>query len=340
MIKCAVIGYGLSARVFHLPFLNSIDDFKVVGVSTRQQQELNQDYPQVQGYSDPHQLLDETDAELVVITAPNDVHFELAAKALGLGKHVVLEKPFVTTAAEGEELIKIASEQQRHLSVYHNRRWDSDFVTLRALIESGRLGELKFLESHFDRFRPIPRERWREQPGKGTGIWFDLGSHLLDQALHLLGTPQQLTASLRAMRPGSQTCDYFHVVLHYPDKELVLHSSPFCAGTFNRFVAQGTLGSYTKQGLDPQEDRLRDGIEPVGDWAKDVESGILNTELGSEPIESVTGGYQHYYLELAAAIRGEGSLPVPAAEALECIRLLELAEQSSREGRTLSCDQQ
>lgn len=207
MIKTAVIGHGFSAKTFHLPFLTILADFQISAISSSQGDAVAVNYPDATVYPTAEDLILNSDAELVIITSPNVTHFPLAKLALQQQKHVLLEKPFVTTVAEGEELIALAEQQDRLLTVYQNRRWDSDFLTLKMLIESGKLGEIRYFSSHFDRFRPNKRDRWRELPGAGTGIWYDLGPHLVDQTLCLFGMPQSLTGRCLAM-PGTALMPY------------------------------------------------------------------------------------------------------------------------------------
>ena len=257
-IPVALVGCGMSARTFHLPLLAASDDFRLTAlVSSRPQPDVA-----VAQYADTAAMLAQSDAELVVITAPNAVHFSLAAQCLAAGRHVVLEKPMVNTVAEGRELMALAAGAGRLLSVFHNRRWDSDFLTLQALLARGELGALRFFESRWDRFRPEVRDRWRENPGVGAGIWYDLGAHLLDQALTLFGMPQAVTGNCRALRSGSPTVDYAHVQLHYSDFEAVLHTSPYSCTPVARFRVEGDRSNFVKFGLDVQEAQLKAGMSP------------------------------------------------------------------------------
>jgi predicted dehydrogenase len=337
MIKTAVIGYGLSAKTFHLPFIKRQAELDLRAISSSQP-ELQLDYPDIQHFQHADELIRKSDAELVVITSPNDSHYPLAKQALLCGKHVLVEKPFVLTEAQGKELYALANSQQRQLIVYHNRRFDGDFLTLKQLLRSGDLGTIRYFESHFDRFRPVPRSRWREQQGAGSGILYDLGPHLIDQAIALFGAPEALTARCRALRQGSETVDYFHLMLHYGDKEVVLHSSPFCALPTTRFILQGDLGSYHKTGLDPQEDALRAGQIPEGaNWGQEPETmyGVLAKADGVETYPSVAGNYQQFYQEVVQALTIGKSNLVSAGEALLTIKLIELALQSQQQGTTV-----
>ncbi|MCL6417071.1 oxidoreductase [Aestuariirhabdus sp. Z084] len=339
-ITTALVGYGFSATTFHLPFITVLNSFELSAISSRQCGRVQAEHPGVAWYPCAEQMIRQCDAELVIITAPNKYHFPLARLALEQGKHVILEKPFVCTVEEGEHLVALAEEQKRLLSVYHNRRWDGDFLTLQALLGEGRLGEVRRFESRFDRFRPQVRERWREQPGKGAGIWFDLGPHLVDQALQLFGLPRQVSGRCRALREGSQVVDYFQVQLYYDRLEVLLQSSPYCAGPNLRFQLQGSLGEYRKQGLDPQEQRLIAGTKPVSeDWGQEsAESfgAFYGADGKAQVIATTCGGYQNYFRQIASALRDGGKNPVPAEQALTVMRILELAQRSSEQGRVLT----
>ncbi|MBO1520294.1 Gfo/Idh/MocA family oxidoreductase [Oceanisphaera pacifica] len=335
MIKTAIVGYGQSASIFHLPFIDSLPDFELVAISTSKPEKVAQEWPEVKVYTDVDQMLAEANADLVVITAPNEVHYELGRKALNMGLHVVMENPTVTQLHQGAELMRLAEGQKRCLIPFHNRRWDSDFVTLQALLKAETLGPIHGFESHFDRFRPRVRA---EQPGVGAGVWFDLGGHLVDQVLVLFGKPQSVTARCLSMRPGSEVTDYFHVQLHYRDKEVVLHSSPYHPGPTLRFKLQGELGCYIKRGFDPQEERLQNGIVPDSPFlAKEAvdDYGIFYSDDDAQVIESEIGGYRYFYQATAQAIRGEAPPPVSMQDALDGLNIINLAEKSSAEGRTV-----
>ena len=337
-IKAGVIGYGLSAKVFHLPFLKALEAFEVAAISTSRVDEAAQGWPDAQIFADPEAMIADNSLDLIINTAPNHAHFPLSAAALRAGKHVVVEKPFVTRLEDGDTLIKLAVENKRILSVYHNRRWDGDFLTVKKLLSEGTLGRIRYFETHFDRFRPVVRDTWREGGGEGSGILFDLGPHLVDQTLELFGMPMALTAQVRKARTGSVADDMFRLTFHYDEMLAVLVSSPFCAGPNLRYKVEGEAGNYLKYGLDPQEARLRDGIPPNGTiWAAEdpADYGQLYTGHGVQTVESVTGGYQGFYFALANNIACGGEPPVTATQALTVLRLLEIARESAESGRTI-----
>ena len=339
VIKIAIVGYGFSAKTFHLPFLNALDNFAVTAISSSQAEMVKQDHPNAEHYFTAEEMLQNSDADLVIITAPNNVHYALAKLALENNKHVILEKPFVTKIADGQALIALAKEKSLVLSVYQNRRWDGDFLTVKKLIAEKKLGNIKHYESHFDRFRPNTTQRWREQTQDGGGILFDLAPHLIDQALQLFGLPIAVTAQCEIMRAESTNIDYFNLTLHYPDKLALLHASLFSAGPNLRFNIQGDQGQYRKLGLDPQEERLKAGIQPnTADWGKEYEQqyGHLYFADSSQVEETECGGYQHFYLQMADAINNGTKPPVSAEDALWNIRLIELAMESSRLGKKIA----
>ena len=339
MLNVGVIGFGYSAKTFHLPMIEAVDGMHLAAIASSRPEDVAERYPALPVYPDPATLARDSAVDLVVITSPNDSHFPIAKACLESGKHVVLEKPMTTTVSEAEVLVALADEHQATLSVFHNRRWDGDFLTLKTLIENGRLGDVRFFESHFDRFRPQVRDRWREQAGPATGVWYDLGSHLLDQALCLFGMPEALTARCLPMRDGARTADYFHVMLHYPGREVILHASSLAAGATLRFQLQGTQGSFIKYGLDPQESQLISGASPLAEtFGREEPSGygVFHDGEQAQTVETLPGRYLAYYDELVQALTEGAPAPVSARDALQVMRLLMLAEQSHAEGRTLS----
>jgi scyllo-inositol 2-dehydrogenase (NADP+) len=275
-----------------------------------------------------------------VVAAPNTVHHRLAAAALAAGRHVVVDKPFVLTSAEADELIALAAAEGRLLSVFQNRRWDGDFLTVQRCLEAGLLGEVSTYISRFDRFRPAPKGGWREEAAAGSGILYDLGSHLIDQALHLFGLPETVVADVRIQRRGVQADDYVHLLLGYGRLRVLLHAAMMVREPGPRFEVHGDRGSFVKYGLDPQEDALRSGGRP-GDpgWGSEPPErhGTLTTEAAGAELRgrlaSVPGSYQAYYAAMADAVEGGGRVPVTAEEGRDTIMLIEHALQSSREGR-------
>ncbi|WP_455424594.1 oxidoreductase [Dryocola sp. LX212] len=340
-IRVGLIGYGYASKTFHAPLIVGTPGMELAAVSSSDAAKVHADWPNMPVVSDPHHLFNDPDIDLIVVPTPNDTHFPLAKAALEAGKHVVVDKPFTVTLSQARELDALAKSRGLLLSVFHNRRWDSDFLTLKTLLADGTLGEVAYFESHFDRFRPQVRNRWREQAGVGSGIWYDLGPHLLDQALNLFGLPVSLTVDLAQLRPGAQATDYFHAVLAYPQRRVVLHGSLLAAAESARYIVHGTRGSYIKYGLDPQEDRLKAGERlPQEDWGYDMRDGVLTLAQGEVMAEqtllTVPGNYPAYYAAIRDALTGHGENPVPAAQAIQVMELIELGMESSKQRATLN----
>lgn len=335
MIRVGIVGYGFSARTFHVPFLAVSEQLALTAVSSSHPDVVHSELPAVEVFPTADELFARGRTDLVIITAPNQAHFELARRALQAGIHVVLEKPMVTSLAEAETLFALAEARSRLLTVYQNRRWDGDFLTLRQLLAQDALGEVRYFESHFDRYRPVVQRRWREQAGPASGLWWDLGPHLVDQALCLFGMPQAVTARLLTTREDAETTDFFHVQLHYPRSEVVLHASSLSAGPNRRFLVEGDKASFSKFGLDPQEGQLRAGVRPgtagFGSEPNDAH-GVLHDAAGERRIRTETGNYLRFFTAMAASINDGAAVPVSKADALGLVSILEAAEESQASG--------
>ncbi|UQQ52916.1 oxidoreductase [Enterobacter roggenkampii] len=339
-IRVELIGYGYASKTFHAPLIAGTPGMALAAVSSSDAAKVHADWPSVPVVSEPKHLFNDPNIDLIVIPTPNDTHFPLAKAALEAGKHVVVDKPFTVTLSQARELDALAKSLGRLLSVFHNRRWDSDFLTVKRLLSEGTLGEILFFESHFDRFRPQVRNRWREQAGPGSGIWYDLAPHLLDQAVNLFGLPVSMTVDLAQLRPGAQTTDYFHAVLSYPQRRIVLHGTMVAAAESARYIIHGTRGSYVKFGLDPQEDRLKNGERlPQEDWGYDMRDGVVTRVEGEELVEetllTIPGNYPAYYAAIRDALNGTGENPVPASQAIQIMELIELGIESAKHRATL-----
>jgi predicted dehydrogenase len=357
-IRTAVLGFGLAGQVFHCPFVSAVPGLELVSILQRKGDTAAAAYPSARIARSIDEILNDPTIDLVVVATPNDSHFGFAAAALRAGKHVVVDKPVAPTSAEVRTLIDLAKSQGKLLAPFHNRRYDNDFLTVRKLITEGRLGRVVTVHSNYDRFRPIQRANsWKEAAGPAAGNLFDLGPHLVDQALALFGVPTHITASVRFERDHTDIDDAADVTLHYQidGKPLLYHchETMLAAEPAPRFRVHGTLGSFLKTGLDPQERALLGGARPpqLGSqepWLPEPESAwgtlTLATQL-TEPVAffrerfpSVTGDYRNFYANVRDAVRGMAPLAVPAEDAFRTIRLLELALQSSDEQRTVSID--
>lgn len=334
-LRVGLIGYGLSGATFHAPLLAAEPAFTLSAVATRNAEAVARDWPGARVLS-VDALLADPGLEVVIVASPNDSHGPLAERALQAGKHVVVEKPFTLEAGEAARLGALARERGRCLAVFHNRRWDGDFLTVRGLVEQGRLGRLYSFESHFDRLRPQVKRRWKEEDVPGGGTLWDLGAHLIDQALLLFGTPDSVTADLGRQRPEARAVDWFHLLLRYGELRVLLRSGSVVHEPWPRFVLHGDADAFTKSGLDPQEEQLKAGLRPgsAGWGAEPPERHGRLSRGGSVP--TVPGGYERFYRELATAIAGGGPVPVTAESAGEVIRIIQAAERSAAEGRTVS----
>ena len=337
-IDVALVGYGYVGKIIHAPLIASVPGLRLAAVVSSDAGKVHADLPDVEVAAEPDEVFARPEIGLVVIATPNETHAPLARGALLAGKHVVIDKPFTVTTAEAEELEALAGREDRLLSAFHNRRWDADFRTVSQLIESGTLGEVVQFESHIDRFRPEVRDRWRERPGPGSGLWYDLGPHLVDQALVLFGPPLGVYADLSLHRPGARAVDYFHILMRYERLRVILHGSVLVAGGSPRFVVHGTAGSYVKHGLDSQEAVLKQGGRPGSDgWGHDLRDGELwrpspdgsVEEATVEAVPTLPGDYPAYYAGVRDAILHGAPNPVPPADAIACMRVLELGEASS-----------
>lgn len=346
-IHTGIIGFGMAGKVFHAPFINTLPGFRLSKISTSREQaarEARALYPDTAIVSDARSILEDETIDLVIICTPNAEHLPLARAALLQGKHVIVEKPFTVTSAEADALVTLARQQQRVLTVHHNRRWVADYKTVKKVIAGRLLGNLATYEARYDRFRPFLRpEAWREEQVPGAGILYDLGAHLIDQALQLFGLPQEITAEVLIQRPGGKADDYFDLTLHYPDLRASLHAGMLVKKPGPNFSLHGDRGSYIKSGMDVQEEALKAGktLADIPDWGLEPESlwGSLYTEYEglqiTGTIQSERGSFQDFFINVQQTIRGEAALMVTAEQARDTIRVIELALQSSREKRTV-----
>ncbi|NRF95677.1 oxidoreductase [Paenibacillus frigoriresistens] len=341
-VNVGIVGYGLSGETFHAPIIRSIKGMEILKVVSSNPQKVKKNLPNAEVVSSIEELLSDESIDLVVITSPNPTHYSYAKQSLLAGKHVVVEKPFVIHVEEASDLIKTAKQQNKTLSVFQNRRWDNDFLTIKHCIKSEVMGEIFLYEAHYDRYRPEISSRWRETDAPGSGMLYDLGAHLIDQALHLFGTPMNVYGDVTSQRENSLVDDYFHIVLTYGRTRVILHSGSLVRRQGPRFQVHGSKGSFIKSGLDSQEDFLRQGKLPgCVDWGKDKEEwyGDLTVGIGERAltgkIETIPGSYESFYQGIYQAITENTPLPVTANEALNTIKVIELVKKSSEEKRTL-----
>ncbi|HYE00587.1 MAG TPA: oxidoreductase [Alphaproteobacteria bacterium] len=342
-IATGLIGYGYAGATFHAPLIAAAPGLRLAAVASSKPERVRAELLCVEPVPDAAALLARPEIGLVVVATPNAQHHPLALAALRAGKHVVVDKPFALAAAEAEEMIAAARAAGRVLSVFHNRRWDGDFLTLQALIAAGALGRVHSYEANFDRWRPVVRDRWRERDEPGGGLLYDLGPHLIDQALALFGAPLRVAAALHRHRPGSPAVDAFDLRLDFGDAAATLRAGMLTRLPRPRFVVHGTAGSFVKSGLDVQEDQLKAGLRPgAPGWG--IEPAAQHAELATETggialaarPETLPGRYEAYYQGIAAAIAGEAPAPVPPEAGRDTLRIIEAALLSAQEGRTVA----
>ena len=335
----------MSAKFMHLPFIITNPEFQLQCILQRHGNEAKEKYPSVQIVRTLDEMLYDDKLELIVITTPNDTHFEYSMRALDAGKHVVLEKPFTITSADAKKLIDRSIKVNRVLSVYQNRRYVSDFLTIRQLLKEKLLGELVEFEAHYDRYRPERRPAaWREQNIPGSGILYDLGAHLIDQTFCLFGLPRYITADIRIQRPDAKATDYFELWLDYDFKKIILKAGMLVREPGPRYSIHGMKGSFLKSGEDPQEELLRKGMLPgTPDWGRESEDiyGLLHTEIEGKIVKerypSLPGNYGGYYSDLYNTIRRGEPLKVKPEHGYNTIRLIELATESNDRKSRIAC---
>ena len=343
-IQVGLASYGMSGTVFHAPLLSCHPGFKLKKIVERHHNHSARRYPEAEVVRSFDALLQDEALELIVVNTPNALHLPMAKQALEAGKHVILEKPFTITSQDAATLIATAKAHNRVLSVFQNRRWDGDFLTVQQIVSEKMLGQIVDYEAHFDRFRNyIEPDTWKEEAGPGSGILYNLGSHMIDQALVLFGKPTAVTGEVGIQRPGGKVDDYYHLTLHYPQMRVTLKSSYLVREAGPRYILHGTEGTFLKSGIDPQEAALKAGMLPTTpDWGTEPKEkyGLLNTQLHSlhvqGAVETLPGNYTFYYQNIYEAIREGKPLAVKPEESMLGIQIIEAAMQSRSERRTIT----
>jgi predicted dehydrogenase len=345
ILNVGIVGFGLSGQVFHAPFIDVNPHFNLhtivtSGTLAREKYSLVKTTPSLD------ELLANPEIDLVIVCSPNALHFQHAIAALQAGKHVIVEKPFTVNSTEAQNLIDLSHKSGKLVFPFHNRRWDSDFLTIKYLIAQGLLGKVVDYESRFDRYTPsIKRAGWKYQQKEGGGTLFDLGIHLIDQAVSLFGTPGGVFCQLYNQREGSVTDDSFDLKLIYPDLDVTIKASVFVKEPGPRFQIHGTQGSFVKYGLDSQEAQLKlntkpgtkgYGIEPAS------QRGILNTGLlGKEfrgRYKTFPGDYMEFFNNVYSVITDGSEMVIKPEEALLNIRIIEAARKSDLEKRIIQLE--
>ncbi|WP_420346820.1 oxidoreductase [Pelagibius sp.] len=341
-LKVGVVGYGLAGKVFHAPLFPAAG-MDLVAVASSDAAKVQADHPGVTVHPTPAALFADPDVELAVLATPSPTHAPLMLEALAAGKHVVSDKPFTPTAAEAEQVIAAAAEAGRIATCFQNRRWDSDFLTLRKLIDEGALGEIKSYRAHFEFYKGEVADRWQERPAPGVGIHYDLGAHLIDQVLQLFGLPDWVEGDLVIQRQGGEIPDGFHARMGHGALRVDLFANYYAPDHSTRYAVHGSRGSYMKRFMDIQEDQLRAGMTPLDDgygvepqdrWARvtTYDGGAASSRF--EP--SIPGAHHRFYALLREAIETGTPPPVLAEEARDTIRVIEAIAESSKTGRRVA----
>lgn len=346
-INVAIAGSGYSTRVFHAPFLQNDSRFNVLKCFERTSERAKEWFPNVEIVRNFADLLT-SEIDLVIITTPNQTHYEYTKLALNAGKHVLIEKPLVETCKKAQELDRLSKDKGVQLYVFQNRRWDSAVSTARELLKQNILGEIVDCEIRFDRYAETKNAKvWKESGELGTGLVYDLGVHLLDQAVDLFGKPAKIFADIRYQHKDSVVDDNFDIHLYYENGlKVVLGASKYVREAGNHFALHGTKGSYVKKSVDNQEALLTQGVQPEGDWNKEAESewGILHTQIEGEvvrkPYPNAKVSYQELYDNLYSAIAENVTLRVKAEQAAYVLLLIEKAFESAKLGKIITLESQ
>ena len=340
-IRVGLIGFGFVSKTFHVPLLEATDGYKITAVSSSHPADVKAVIPDVDVVSDPKALATHSDIDLIVIASPNETHAPLAEAAMRAGRNVVVDKPFTITVDEARHLASVAREKNVLLSVFQNRRWDSDFLTVQDAIRQDLTGRVVLFESRIDRYRPDVRDRWREIPGPGAGLLYDLGPHLVDQMLLLFGIPDTVQATLAKQRRGARTDDYFQLVLRYGEMVATLGAGSLVSGGSARFAVHGDKASVVKQKPDIQEDQLRAGMLPgAKDWGLDPDDAVLyeGATGATRVLKAARGDQRGYYVALREALRGRAPNPVSPEQGATVMAIIEAGLRSDAEGRRVVPD--
>ena len=337
-IKTALLSYGMSGEIFHAPLLKALPEYELSHVWQRSSDKAKQHYPEVLIVRSFEDIVNDPSIELVVVNTPNESHFEFTSRALRAGKHVVVEKPFTVDEREANALIELARHEGKILTVFQNRRWDGDFLTIKKLIDEKAVGQIVEFEAHYDRFRNyIEANTWKEERTRGTGIVYNLGSHMLDQVVALFGMPLFADARIGIQRPGGKVDDYYDIRLEYKGLHVIVKSSYLVKADMPRYIMHGVQGSFIKYGIDPQEQALKDklipgtagwGAEPEQFWGK-LDSIASGKEF-SGTVRTIPGDYPGFYRNVSDAIRNGKELAVKPEQARDVIHLIEVCYESSR----------
>lgn len=342
-LKVGFSGFGAAGRYLHAPLVKAAG-MEVAAIATSRKSEVEETFPEARVVADFDGLLEVPGLDLVVVVTPNVFHMPQARAALEAGCNVVVDKPATPTRAEAEALADLADEKGLKISVYHNRRFDSDFLTLQKVLREGHVGEVANARFTMDRFRPVVLDRWRDRPAPASGNLYDLGSHLIDQALLLFGMPDWLQGDVFAQRPGGQTIDGFEVLMGKGRQRFTLGVTLFSTSPRDRFRLEGDKGLFRKPGVDPQEEHLRRGLDPLdpdfGVESREIIGEIVFADGARREVPSEKGDWLSFYKKMRLAIETGGEVPVTMRDAAQTIGVIEAAHASARDGRRIALSPQ
>ena len=342
-VSVGICSFGMSGKLFHAPFIDAHPGFELSAIVERHNNDSKERYPNAKLYRSVEELCADKDLQLIVVNTPTHLHFEQAKQVLKAGKNIVIEKPFAITVKEAEELTVLAEKNNLFLSVYQNRRYDGDYHAVKNMVEQGLLGELREVEIRYDRFRPtFGGKQHKEGNLPGAGILYDLSPHLVDQAIQLFGFPNALFADLIKMRDDVAAPDYFELLFYYDKLRVRLKASCIARESTYAYVLHGMKGSFLQHRSDMQEQQLLDGAKPsLESWCPGLSlpDGLLHTEINGEVVRKETtsspGNYMGYYDDVYKALTGQGPNPVPAADGINNMRIIEAALESVKEGKII-----
>jgi scyllo-inositol 2-dehydrogenase (NADP+) len=343
VIKTGICSYGMSGKLFHAPFLEAHPGYQLSAIVERHNNDSIERYPNAKLYRSVEELCADKDLQLIVVNTPTHLHFEQAKLVLQSGKNIVIEKPFAVTVSEAEELTALAAANHLFISVYQNRRYDGDYAAVKEVVDKGLLGEIREVEIRYDRYRPaFGGKLHKEGEMRGAGIIYDLSPHLVDQAIQLFGFPNAVFADLIKMRDDVAVPDYFELLFYYDRLRVRLKATCIARESTFAYTLHGMKGSFLQQRSDTQEHELLSGRKPsLESWcpAPAKPDGILHTEINGEVVRQETtsspGNYMGYYDDIYKALTGQGLNPVPAADGIKNMRIIEAALESVREGRVM-----
>ncbi len=347
LIKAGICSFGMSGKLFHAPFLHAHPGFDLTAIVERHKQDSRERYPEAKLYRSVEELCGDRELDLIVVNTPTYLHYEQAKLVLQSGKNLVIEKPFVVTAKQAEEITRLAEEKKRFISIYQNRRYDGDYRAVREVVQRGWLGELREAEFRYDRFRPAPGgKQHKEGDMPGAGIIYDLSPHLVDQAIQLFGFPKAIFADVWRMRTDVIANDYFEILFYYDSLRVRLKATCIARETGWAYTLHGMKGSFLQHRSDMQEQQLLAGVKPsLETWcaAPAGPDGLLHTEINGERVREETtsspGNYMGYYNEVYKALTGQGPNPVPAADGIRNMKIIDAALESAREGKVVAVEE-